>query len=164
MRVEDHIDWAKTIALKYRRERNIPIEYEEAISLGMLGLMEAVGSYREGKGAEFRTFAWRRVRGRLRDWVRLSMNPKHHARVISLEDLSPWKLPSTNGTERKIANEELVWKILKSVKFPEAYAMKRYYLDGLTMQEVGREMVVTEARVSQILADGRERARRKWAS
>lgn len=163
MNVEDHIDWARNVALQYRRERNIPIDYEEAVSLGLLGLMKAVKGYEEGR-MKFRSFAWKRVRGELRDWVRMGVRRKVLAPMVSLECLFEGQLPSIDGTEKKVADEELVGKVLKSVRFPEAYALKRYYLDGLTLKEVGKEMVVGEARVSQILAEGRERARRLLAS
>ena len=163
MNVEDHIDWARNVALQYRREKNIPIDYEEAISIGAVGLMKAARAYKEGR-MKFRSFAWNKVRGELRDWVRMSMASKRLAEVGSLERVPVRLLPSVNGTEKRVADEELVRKVLKAVKFPEAYAMKRYYLDGLTLREVGKEMVVSEGGVSQILARGRERARRLLAS
>lgn len=44
------LDVAEVVASKFRKERNIPIEYEEAISLGMMGLMESTKNYKEEAG------------------------------------------------------------------------------------------------------------------
>lgn len=161
MKVEDHISWAQGIISNFRNERNIPIDHEDAISLGMVGLMKAVRDYKEDKG-EFRKFAWARVIGELRDWVRISVRRKNLAEMVSLETIPLWEPPSMNGTAKKVINKDLVEWILDSVEFDQAYALERYYLDGLYMTEIGVEMGVTESRVSQIITDGLEKAKRIW--
>ena len=159
MNVEDHIDWARSVALQYRRERNIPIEYEEAISLGMLGLMRAAKVYREGK-AKFRSFAWNRVRGELRDWVRASLADKRVGEVVSLEYVQLSELLSTNGTEKKVADEELIRKMLEFTTLKQTRAIILYYLEQYTMREVAEKCNVTEGNISLLIWTGIGRIRK----
>ena len=163
MNVEDHITWAEVVASKYRNERNIPIEHEEVVSLGMVGLMMAARAYKEDKG-KFRTYAWPRIRAEINDSIKKSMRRNDlTAMMVNLDTMPRKYLPSVNGTEKRAINKDLVERILESVEFDEAYALERYYLDGLRMHEIGIEMGVTLSRISQIITSGRERAKRIWA-
>ena len=163
MNVEDHITWAEVVASKYRKERNLPIEHEEVVSLGMVGLMIAARLYKKDKG-EFRTFAWLRIRSGINDSVKKSMRRKDlTAMMVNLDTVPRKYLPSVNGTEKGAINRDLVGRILDSVEFDEAYALERYYLDGLSMREIGSELGVTLGRISQIIMSGQKRAKNRWA-
>lgn len=157
--VEDHISWAEVVALKFRREKNIPIEYEEAISLGMVGLMEAAIKYRESEG-KFRTFAWLRIRGKVKDWVKRDVKRGRVAPMVYSEDIPEWQLPFVNGTEKRVADKELVDRLLSFLTAKQAQAIKLYYLEEYSMMDVARNCGVTESNICQHIHRGMERMKR----
>jgi len=160
--IEDHIGWATAVVLKFRNERNIPIEYNELISLGMEGLMEAARCYKKGD-AEFRTYAWKRVRGMVKDWVAKNIRRKNLAPMVSLENIPAWQRPSVtekDEIEQILINKDLVKHVLGSLKFEESYVLERYYLHDISLSQIGSELGFSESRASQILAIGLEKAKK----
>ena len=75
------IGWIARAAMNV--ERSLPgalyISRDDLIGYGAIGLCEARERFREGGGAQFKTFAWRRVRGSIVDGVRSEY--RHGAKV-----------------------------------------------------------------------------------
>ncbi|NJM91172.1 MAG: hypothetical protein HC863_02665 [Myxococcales bacterium] len=68
--VEQHLDLARrAAAMVYPRVRD-HVEFEELVSLGRTGLVEAASRYDAARGASFATFAWYRVQGAIIDGLR----------------------------------------------------------------------------------------------
>ena len=68
----EHARFVRKIAWNLRRQRNIPrhVDIEDLLAEGMVGLVEARTRFDPNHGATFTTFAWRRVTGRILDYVR----------------------------------------------------------------------------------------------
>jgi RNA polymerase sigma factor for flagellar operon FliA len=66
--------------------RSLGQDYEDAVSQGLLGLIEAVDRYEADHGAQFSTYATLRIRGRVLDHLRsmdwLSRSARRRARLI----------------------------------------------------------------------------------
>jgi len=159
MNVEEHISWAEVVASKFRREKNIPIEHEEAISLAMVGLMKAAKNYKEDKG-KFRSLAWVKIRGELKDWVRTSVRHKSYAPMMSLENFPLEQLPSVNGTEKKVADKELVEWLLEFLTTRQAQTIRLYYLEEYPMIDIARDYGTTEANICLLVQRGLRKMRK----
>ena len=76
------IGWIARAAMHV--ERTLPgasyLHRDDLIGYGAIGLCEARDRFREGGGAQFKTFAWRRVRGSIVDGVRSEY--RHGAKVV----------------------------------------------------------------------------------
>ncbi len=66
----NNIDLAKMIAKYFYKKINFSLDLEELIELAQLGLMEAVHSYEQKNGAEFKTYATYRIKGYILDELR----------------------------------------------------------------------------------------------
>ena len=67
---DDLQDYVRALTRDIHRRLPTHVDYEELVSSGMLGLIEARERWRPDGGASFRTFAYYRVRGAVRDAVR----------------------------------------------------------------------------------------------
>jgi len=159
MEVEDHISWAEVVASNFRKEKRIPIEREEAVSLGMVGLMKAARNYRKDKG-KFRSLAWVKIRGELKDWVKMSVRRNNFVPMVSLENLPIERLLSVNGTEKKVVDKDLVEKAFGFVTARQEQLIRLYYLEGYLMKDIAESLGVTESNVSFLIRKGMRKMRR----
>lgn len=60
----------KRIAFQLMAKLPASVEVEDLIQNGMMGLLDAIGRYEEGLGAQFETYAVQRVRGAMLDGLR----------------------------------------------------------------------------------------------
>ena len=70
------------------------------------------------------------------------------------------ELLSTNGTEKKVADEELIRKMLKFTTFKQTRAIILYYLEQYTMREIAEKYDVTEGNISLLIWTGIGRKRK----
>jgi RNA polymerase sigma factor for flagellar operon FliA len=68
--VEQHTDLVKRIAHHLKGRLPASVQVDDLVQAGMVGLLEAIRSFEEGRGASFATFAGLRVRGAMLDEVR----------------------------------------------------------------------------------------------
>lgn len=56
-------------AMAWRLHRRVPrhVDLEDLVAYGQIGLLEAIERFDEGRGLQFSTFAWHRVRGAILD-------------------------------------------------------------------------------------------------
>ncbi len=143
------------------------VSEEELFSAGMVGLLKAARSYDASRGAEFKTYAYHRIRGAMLDELRSldylprSMREKARAQgedapaVVSLptdEDGSDG-LEGDHGDNREVENSELMEALQVGIEgLPEKMrvVMHLYYNEGRRMREIGEMLALTESRVSQI--------------
>ncbi|MDA8781636.1 RNA polymerase sigma factor FliA [Porticoccaceae bacterium] len=80
-----HVGLVKRVALHLRSRLPNFMELDELIQVGMIGLIEANGSYDASKGVEFEVFAKNRIRGAILDQVRkLSYLPR--SAIVNIRD------------------------------------------------------------------------------
>lgn len=153
------------------------VSEEELFSAGMVGLLKAARSYDASRGAEFKTYAYHRIRGAMLDELRtLDFLPrsmrdrmKEEGRqapaVVGLptdEDGSE-SLEVESAIAGAIENEELAEALQEAIRsLPEKMrlVMHFYYNEGCRMREIGARLSLTESRVSQIHSAAVARLRR----
>ncbi len=143
--IREYVPYAKKLAYRYQREKNLP---RTPISSAYFGLVLAAHAFRGDRKASFKTYARYRIRGQIADDVRqeVGRNGKQ-ASHISLETI---KDLCVDGTEAKIADRELVIKLLYSLPEYEATILMLYYLMGYKLREIGQMLGVSEGRISQV--------------
>ena len=68
--VEEYIPLVKYIASRVMFEKNKYMEYEDLVSYGMIGLMDAIKKYDSTKGMKFSSYASIRIKGSMIDELR----------------------------------------------------------------------------------------------
>jgi len=64
------VDQYRGICVKCANSFNIPEFVDDLIQEGVIGLMECIANFKPEKGWAFYSFAWRRIRGNMQDWMR----------------------------------------------------------------------------------------------
>ncbi|MGB9840674.1 sigma-70 family RNA polymerase sigma factor [Thermovenabulum sp.] len=151
------------------------IDYDDLVSLGMYGLLQALERFDPAKGVKFETFAFYRIKGAITDGLR-KMNPiknKNTALFSNFEEISPdedisegeehygvmlWDLININKDLINDPQYELELSETKKVlaeaidRLPEKekIVVSLYYYEGLTLKEISRVLDLTPARISQL--------------
>lgn len=149
-------------------------DLEEIVGDGFVGLMQAALSYDPARGVKFSTWASFRIKGEIIDGQRrynrisrtLSDGPR--SSVVSLFNdttaMSVFEglvLPDeTPGAEEVICEDagrrELLENLLSLIaRLPhdQRYVVEQYFLAGRAMKPIGKDLHLTDARVSQIKND-----------
>ncbi len=186
-------------------------DYEDLVSQGMLGLIEAVDRYDPANGTRFSTYATLRIRGQIVDSLRrldmLSRPARHRVRSVqaaisellqqfgrppteeelaahvslelstlrrvlvdanlvlisldttadvdrSLHESLPDLTPRSDPADAMSDNEEKqrLGDAIRLLAEREQLVLSLYYIEGLTMKEIGQVLGVSESRVSQLHA------------
>ena len=94
--VEQYIPLVKYIASRIMVGRTTYIEYEDLVSYGLIGLMDAISKFDPDKGIKFSSYASIRIKGEMIDQIR-------KARPISKGAMD--KLAKYNEAVEKLQNE-----------------------------------------------------------
>lgn len=68
--IEQHIPLVRRMAYHLVARLPASVQIDDLIQAGMLGLIDAVGRFEEGQGAQFETYATQRIRGAMLDELR----------------------------------------------------------------------------------------------
>lgn len=176
---EELEEWRQLVWFVVNRIRpRLPacVAEEDLFSAGMVGLMAAARAYEPGRGAEFKTYAYHRIRGAILDELRRldflprSQREKARARgteppaivALPMDEDGQENMPCWDG-ERPCEREDLGTALREQLRhLPERMrlVMTLYYEGGLRMRDIGDRLNLTESRVSQIHTNAVERLRR----
>lgn len=169
-----HVPLVRSIAARLRR-RVPQLDSEDLVSAGMIGLIEAVDRFDDGRGVSFGTFAYPRIKGAILDEARraaASSTPPND-QTVSLDD-------RVSDAEGALSLAEVTADPTAPAPAPRAELVELFAaIDGLPARE--REMLklettgfsVTEiasahrcsvSRASQLLAQARLRLRDRTAA
>lgn len=153
------------------------VSEEDLFSAGMVGLMVAARSYDPSRGAEFKTYAYHRIRGAILDELRrldfLPRSQREKARQTGKEPPSMVSIPTDEDGQESLeaAAEEhpceqedmqdALERRLADLPPKMRDVMILYYREGYRMREIGATMGLTESRVSQIHSNALALLRRK---
>lgn len=171
--VAPHVDYARQVAL--RTMRYWPRSWwEDGISDGMVGLMQAAHAYQPGLGATFRTFAHSRIRGAVIDGLRAwrgrtgdwGFEGRGHRQLEFYSYDEPDYIDKHGEPvfRQFWVEEEILDGLLEDedrqlvvesiARLPERQRMivALYYFEQMTLREIGELFGLTESRLSQIVA------------
>ena len=171
-----HLPLVRTIAARLRR-RAPQLETDELVSVGTIGLIEALDRYDDGVGVRFGAFAYRRIEGAILDEIR------RLARVPAISQpapAAPLSLDAGTGADSGVTVQEATADPF--ALDPEAYAELVELVEAVdslppaertTMQlaaaghsgaEIARRHGCSEARISQILTRARSKLEARTAA
>ena len=152
--------------------------HQKDMSIAFEGLIEAVDGYDPSYGVKLKKHIETRVQFAVMHYfVAKNGNRKLPERRVQflatkLKMKNPYDIEnfknslelSYNGTEQKVCNKDLFYKIMayiKQLKHPKnAYEyINLYYLHGLTYREIGERYGVGKSRVSNVVYETLARAR-----
>lgn len=153
------------------------VSEEELHSAGMVGLLKAARSYDPSRGAEFKTYAYHRIRGAMLDELRsldfLPRSLREKAREKGERAPAVVGLPTDEDGSDSLEVEAMISGAIENQELAEALqvairslpekmrvVMHLYYNEGRRMREIGEKLNLTESRVSQIHSAAVARLRR----
>lgn len=158
-----------------RRWLHVPIEQEELVADGTLGLVKAALRFDPSRGRPFPVFALMYVRGAILDTVRdrarrNATRDGQFFETVSLDETYPDSPesrysaidPRPGPEEMAIHLERL--RLIGGLPARERHVLLRTQVDGASAEEVGAEMGVGTATVYKLGKHGKARLRRRAAS
>ena len=145
-------------------------EFDDLVSYGIFGLIDAIEKFDITKGVKFESYASLRIRGAIidslrdLDWVPRSLRRKSKEdgselqSMVSLDDFLDQNMEfvaaSADGVpEEHIDKQELrnmLIEAIESLSERDRLIITLHYFEELTLREISKTMKVSESRVSQI--------------
>lgn len=146
------------------------VDYDELQSAAFMGLVEAANKYEADRNVVFGTYAVIRMCGAICDYLRSLhwFGVKNPLMPISAEtpigDESDCRISDSieakeDGDTETIHFFEEATKILDDLG---SKVISLYYIQGLSLKEIGEDVGLCESRICQILASCRKQMKNKW--
>jgi RNA polymerase sigma factor for flagellar operon FliA len=95
--IEEGQALVRSLALKIARTCGVRIDLEDLIAYGQIGLAEAAHDYRSGRGSQFTSYAYYRIRGAIYDGIsKMSWTSRARYRRLRYEQLAHETLREVN--------------------------------------------------------------------
>lgn len=170
--VEVYLPLARMVAKSVRRRMPLSIELDELISASHVGLIQAVSAFDPSHGVNFKTYATRRIRGAILDYLREMDWVPRLVRIRGEE------FPTVRGLDEKIAMGDdhnrpvrladvledhqaktpadamdkkcFLKTVLVGLRKKERLLMILYYYESNTMKQIAQQIGISEGRVCQL--------------
>lgn len=158
---------ARTVAAQMERKLKMP--YGELTTQSMIAAWEAAREYSGKIHPDFYQFAYYTIKHRLVDQIRSEFgrtsggNSRVHDKVHTPIDPHDVVFKVVGQEERayeRIEREMQVASILVRLPERQREVLTKFFFDGLTLTEIGRQMGVTESRACQLKSKALSDARR----
>lgn len=137
------------ISIARKRKTTLPkyIDFEDIKSAAYLGLVDAANKFDKNVCPSFSAYANLRIFGEIQDFLR--NNFKNTSQMVSLTD----EVDFEQNVEK---SSEISEDLLKHLSVDEQNVIKHYFVDDLSLKEIGRLIGVSESRVSQKISDSKK--------
>lgn len=155
VKVEDHLGLVRAVVYKFCRKGRL--EDSELYSVGCVALVEAARSFDPSR-SKFCTWATRLIRQRVLDEVRKSYRERARSSDAGVDNL-------VDGSARSLAH--MIPQILGSSEGDSKAdsagkaVLRRYYLDEMSLSELGRELGISKEGVRKRLNSAISMVRKK---
>lgn len=170
--VTDYLGWADKLSTRYFNAYGLPErDYDDIKQIGRVGLWRAAEKYDPSRG-RFASHAKWWIEGQIKThaglyyWTTPSKDRPGRRRIKEIEYNSfPDELWnsikfSTNGTAKRVADKDMVTKVLAKIPLRLANVLRAYLMEGYTLQEIGDQLGVCRERARQLRDKGLITARR----
>jgi len=146
----------KKIAGKcFKKYGNYLMEFDDMVSIGFIGLIEAMGKFDASRGNKFPTYAAYRIKGAILDETMKLLKSNSKIKFMSLEDLEAGILISTAlSAASEISKREILSLIDKIIKENlnelEGEIINLKYKTDLPLKDISKIKRLSRGRVSQI--------------
>lgn len=153
--IEEHLSFVLGLARQHRRTPGIQTDDLESVAAETL--LRASSRFDPSRAASFRNYVARRVKGafldHVRQWEHAGRQGRHLATQVPFSvlagDFNPEDRRRAFTEELEI--EDLVAHVLRGTTEREKRILWRRFGDGLSLGEIGRELGLSEVRISQII-------------
>lgn len=150
-------------ALARRMSAHVPAhvaEFEDLVSMGAMGLIDAASRFEEGRGASFSSWAFTRIRGSMVDGLRSAGlfrrgDVQRHksgggVKFEGLRALRSHAVPADESLELEQEVGQLL-AALAQLETDDRRAIEGYWFDGLQLDELGARFGVGKAQMCRRL-------------
>lgn len=164
--IVSHLSFAERIAASKKKRVPASVQFDDLKSAAYMGLVDAAGKYDPSLNDSFENYAYPRISGAIQDYLReCGWGPKNARRsAVSIDAQTNdggCMAECIEGREERDTGDLFV-KMTSRVSPLAKNAMRMYYVDGITMKDIGTRLGLTESRVSQIVSQGRSEVRESW--
>lgn len=179
--VIDHLHLVHRVVRRMARRLPRCVSADDLVSAGTLGLMDALTRYDTGRAASFAPYAEIRIRGaildhlRAMDWLPRSARATvkagdSDAAIVSVEDVREdgfdtfaTTLPLPSSAIERAERKEQLARAIGRLSQRDREILALYYVEDLTLKQIGEVLNVTESRVCQLHGAAVTRLRRQLA-
>ena len=168
--IVNNMNIVKNIASKYYTDK-IGLDYEDLVSYGVMGLIDARKKFDESRGVKFSTYASIRVSSFIIDEIRkyspvsrtymskmktssnisidhtVSEGEKEFSIIDTIED-EDILCPEEAFEQKEL--QDVLAKAIDMLKEKDRLVLSLYYYEELTLKEIAEILGVSESRVSQL--------------
>lgn len=169
--ITNHIPLANKLAWSKWKQTPKCVGIEELKSAAYMGLVDAADKFDESRNVTFAAYARIRIQGAILDYLReLSWGRRDDPTVpvsidFSVDDSKRFSLADLVATEDSKDSQtmEFFEEITKAIPAIGSQVLLLYYIDNLSLKEIGNMIGVGESRVSQMLSRCRKLIEQKWS-
>ena len=154
--ITDNLQYAKNVA---RQHRHSFVGYDEIEAAAFMGLVEAARKYDPEKNDEFAAYAYPRIVGAIRDYLR-ELRWGSRSNPVTVAEVYIYEEELCQPEERR--EDGFFDKLTVNLTKTNKTVMRQYYVDELKIREIATIMGVNESRVSQVLTESRVKLKRSW--
>lgn len=145
----DYMPLAEKMAWEKCRSTPSNISIDDLKSAAYFGLVDAANKY--DYSINFCTYARFRIMGEILDFIRsISWGTRKNPFI-------PVSLESENfDCEAPESRCEFLDDLAQNMKSNLYFVLKKYYIDGYSLKEIGKQLSVSESRVSQMLTQAKK--------
>lgn len=160
---KDDISWCEAVVNKVCRRQHFYYS-EDLLAVGRYALLKcSLRSSPDVSRRQFKGFARERIRGAVIDYIRRETGYRTKlgpVQFVSLDRIANYL--SNDGTEQRAIIHDFYNRFLLSLTYEEAYIVDKSFREGYTNVEIGKMCYLSQARISQILTQAREKAEKLW--
>lgn len=154
------VRWIKIVVLKTVRDHNLfAVEFDELLSAGYLGYVQALRRFQPQLGYKLKTFAEFRIKGAVLDEARCLIGDERAKTPRPTQDHDydiDWKEDPGEGVDETIDVQMFLATLPVSEKSREILRLRS---EGWSMKQIGKRLGCSESRVSQIMGGLKQQVR-----
>jgi RNA polymerase sigma factor (sigma-70 family) len=161
-----HLSLAERIAASKKKKVPRSVHFEDLQAAAYMGLVDAAGKYDKSLNNSFEHYAHPRISGAIQDYLReCGWGPKNRrTSAISIDAPQADGQCMANKIENRVEKTpcDIFEKMTKRISSVARDAMRMYYVEDMTMKDIGVRLGLTESRVSQIVKQGKTEVQEVW--
>jgi len=156
--IENYMPLANKLAVEKKKSLPSWVSLDDLKSAAYFGLVDAANKFDPERLISFGTYAKWRIAGEMLDFIRESCRDTERCSIsldstdengVSLASKIPQGVPVTDF-------DEFFEDLTKNLADLDRNILSMYYVDDLSLKEIGGKIGVSESRVSQLLKRSRE--------
>jgi len=143
----------------------VPINKMDLFQIGFIGLLIARNKYKEGS-VSFGSYAYHRIKGSIKDFLRkeskrglVGFSGKKRDEIMEIVEFN--NEVGKHLFVENIENRDSYLEMMLGLKERDKKIVMDYYFKDRTMKDIGREMGISEGRISQIISECLMKIKRK---